>query len=330
MGPSSLSSWVYLIASTLSARGVDAARVFLQAKMSSSQLRDPNSRYPASSIRRLWLLAAEATGDPCFGMEVGRTWHPTSFHALGYAALASSTLREALEYVARYSRVVSSGARIDLSEQRGEVALRLASELDGANSDGEALRAPTQAGLAAITVLCRAAHGAPVELRRVTFAHRSHAGAARLEDFFACPIVFAAEHSALVFPAPALDAPLGTANAVLLGVNEQVLAHYDAHLEASELAARVRSQLLHSLPSGDLRQSSIARALHLSLRSMQRKLAKEGTSFRLMLDETRRRLAAQYAKDATLSAAEVAYLLGFSEASSFSRAKRRWRARRSR
>src|SRR5688572_21885026 len=111
MGPSSLSSWVHLIASTLNARGVDADEVFLRAKMSPGQLRDPNSRYPASQVRRLWLLAAETTGDPCFGMEVGRAWHPTSFHALGYAALASSTLREALAYVARYSRVVSSGAR---------------------------------------------------------------------------------------------------------------------------------------------------------------------------------------------------------------------------
>jgi AraC-like DNA-binding protein len=324
MGPSSLSSWVRLIASTLDSCGVDADEVFRRAKMPATQLREPNSRYPASGLQRLWLLAGEATGDPCFGMEVGRSWHPTSFHALGYAALASSTLRQALEYIVRYSRVVSSGARLALTGQGDEVELRLESHLDAPGPAAEALRAPAQAGLAAIVVLCREARGAPIELRRVTFAHQGHAGAARLERFFGCPIVFGANHSALVFPAAAVDAALGTANPVLLGVNEQVLARYHAHLESSELADRVRSQLLRSLPSGDVRQSSIARSLHLSLRSMQRKLADEGTSFRALLDETRRRLAEQYAKDETLSAAEVAYLLGFSEARSFSRARQRW------
>ena len=324
MGPSSLSSWVQLIARTLRARGINAEEVFRQAKLPPVQSRDPNARYPAGSLQRLWGLAAEATGDPCFGLEVGRAWHPTSFHALGYAALASASLCQALEYLVRYSRVVTSGARLELVEQRGEVVLSLASQLD---VDGEALRAPAQAGLAAIAVLCREARGAPVELRRVSFAHRAHEGARRLEDFFDCQVAFGAKQNALVFPLIGLDAPLGTANAVLLGVNEQVLAHYHAHLESSELAERVRSQLLRSLPSGDLRQSSVARSLNLSLRSMQRKLGEEGTSFRDVLDETRRRLAAQYAKDETLSSAETAYLLGFSEASSFSRARRRWRGR---
>src|SRR5688572_28233332 len=122
MGPSSLSSWVQLISRTLRARGTDDEEVFRRAKMP-PVIHDPNARYPAGGLQRLWLLAAEASGDLCFGMEVGRAWHPTSFHALGYAALASSTLRQALEYLVRYSRVVTTGARLALAEGRGEVAL---------------------------------------------------------------------------------------------------------------------------------------------------------------------------------------------------------------
>jgi AraC-like DNA-binding protein len=92
------------------------------------------------------------------------------------------------------------------------------------------------------------------------------------------------------------------------------------------VADRVRARLARTLPQGEVGQEAIARSLNLSLRSMQRKLRQEGTSFRELLEETRRSLAAQYGRDSTLSASEIAYLLGFAEASSFSRAMRRWRA----
>src|SRR5262245_10501079 len=91
MGPSTLSSWARLIASALAARGIDVEGLFRRAGMSIDQLEVPNSRYPLTAMQRLWALATEATRDPCFGLDVGRSWHPTTFHALGYSALASAT-----------------------------------------------------------------------------------------------------------------------------------------------------------------------------------------------------------------------------------------------
>jgi AraC-like DNA-binding protein len=117
---------------------------------------------------------------------------------------------------------------------------------------------------------------------------------------------------------------LPTANPVLLRVNEQVLTDYLARLERSEVTVQVQAKLIQLLPSGEVDESSIARALNLSLRSMQRKLKARGVSFRKLLDDTRRQLAEQYLKDSTLSVSEIAYLLGFAEVSSFSRAFRRW------
>ena len=115
MGPSTLSSWALLISRALTARGIDATDVFRRARLQPELLGDPNARYPLAGVQRLWALAIETTGDPCIGLEVGRSWHPTTFHALGYAALASGSLREALALVARYSRIVSTGARIEMT-----------------------------------------------------------------------------------------------------------------------------------------------------------------------------------------------------------------------
>lgn len=324
MGPSTLASWVLLIQRALAARGIDPDALLRQAKIDPAQLRDANARYPTAAVHRLWQLAAEATQDRCFGLEVGRTWHPTTFHGLGYSAIASASLREALGYLVRYSRVVATGARLELVDNGAETVLKGRSRPEEGATPPAAISLAVQAGVAAIAVLCREVKGANIALARVTFTQSDETCRSRLEAFFECPIAFGAPENALVFATAELDAPLPTANPLLARINEQALARYDAGLHSEQVAERVRAQLSRALPAGRFDQATIARSLNLSLRSMQRKLEREGTSYRELLDETRRQLAEQYSRDSTLSASEVAYLLGFEEASSFSRAMRRW------
>jgi AraC-like DNA-binding protein len=287
-------------------------------------LHDPNARYPVAAVQRLWALADDVTRDPCFGLEVGRTWHPTSFHALGYAALAAATLREALTYLVRYCHVVSTGARLALIDRDGESALLLEGRLGEHALAVSATRAPVQAGLAAIAVLCAQARGQTIDLRRVTLRQEEGGAGARLQGFFGCPVVFEAPENALLFLREQIDASLPSANAVLAQINAKAIDDYLARIESPHLSDRVRARLIRALPAGKVSEAGVARALNVSLRSMQRKLKEEGTSFRALVDDTRRHLASQHLSDSTMSLAEVAYLLGFSEASSLSRAMRRW------
>jgi AraC-like DNA-binding protein len=184
--------------------------------------------------------------------------------------------------------------------------------------------ASIDAGVASIVILCRQGRGGQVDPIHVRLARAQPACFGRLQDFFGCPIDFGGPENSLVFRASDLDAQLPTANPVLLRVNEQVLTDYLARLERSEVTVQVQAKLIQLLPSGEVEESSIARMLNLSLRSMQRKLKARGVSFRKLLDDTRRQLAEQYLKDSTLSVSEIAYLLGFAEVSSFSRAFKRW------
>lgn len=326
MGPSSLASWALLIARTLRRLGIDADSVFRAAHVAPSQLRAPTSRYPLAAVRRLWAAAAQASGDPCFGLEVGRAWHVTSFHALGYGALASATLREALARVARYCRVVSTGVRIDLVEHDRHAALELTSTVPGQGEDAS-LEPAAQAALAALTTLCREARGARVDPTQVLLVQPERRCAARLTAFFHCPIRFGAPSNALVFAAADLDAPLETSNPSLVRVNERAVRRYLASMGSAPAGHLARQQILATLPGGRVSQASVARALHMSVRTLQRKLASEGLVFRDVVDSARRQLAREYAKDRSITRSEIAYLLGYSEARSLSRAAARWKAR---
>src|SRR5438552_12072994 len=184
--------------------------------------------------------------------------------------------------------------------------------------------AAVQAALAALLVLCRVARGDPVTPRRVTLAQDKPEETVRLARFFGCVIEFNAPRNAIVFAADDLVRPLPAGNPVLAGINEHALDRYVAHIALDTLSDNVHSCITRLLPSGSVDQSKIADALNLSRRTMQRKLKKEGVTFSELLDETRMRLAQQYSKDSTLASAEVAYLLGFSDASSLFRAMKRW------
>lgn len=87
---------------------------------------------------------------------------------------------------------------------------------------------------------------------------------------------------------------------------------------------QVRTRIIEQLPAGTPRQDSIAGEVNISLRSMQRKLKEEGNSFNGLFDNTRHELAMYYIRETHRHLGEIAYLLGFSEPSSFTRAFRRW------
>jgi AraC-like DNA-binding protein len=90
------------------------------------------------------------------------------------------------------------------------------------------------------------------------------------------------------------------------------------------VAARVRALLLKAMPSGDLDQDGVARSLHQSASTLQRRLRAEGTSFQRLLDATRREQALEYLMEGRHSLANITFLLGFADQSNFTRAFRRW------
>jgi len=164
---------------------------------------------------------------------------------------------------------------------------------------------------------------------RVTIAHARSEGLAEYNRFFGCRTEFAAPCDAVVFQDEYRRLPVVSADPHL----SDILVHYCEETLASRKRARgsfrvrVENVIAPLLPHGKPRTSDVAGKLHLSPRTLARRLADEDLSFASVLEEMRRDLAMCYLEDAKLSISQVAWLLGFQEASAFTHAFRRWTGR---
>ena len=143
-------------------------------------------------------------------------------------------------------------------------------------------------------------------------------------ELFRCPIEFNSEHTTLVINLEAMDKRLTGSNDELAKLNEHIVIKYLAHLDKGDIVNRTRAAIIDGLGSGLVTETSVAESLHMTPRNLHRKLQKEDTAFKALMTEIRRDLAQQYIKDRSKTLTEIAFLLGFSEVSSFSRAYKGW------
>lgn len=318
---STLSSWARLIWEGLKTCGVDAEAVFREAGLDPAGLDVPGNRYPTTAMSRLWDLARKRSDEPCFGLIAAAQWHPTTWHGLGYAWLASSTLEEALHRLVRYVEILSTAADFSLSESDTSFRVVLGMSRDyGREPNWVAVDAVA----ANLVHMCRMTYGEDFNPSRVDFAHPGAGCRRRRSEFFRAPITYESGETALEIARSVATKPLSTANADLAHANERVIADYLADLRGGGTVARIRSRLIDELPSGAVTEKSVAESLNMSLRTLQRRLGEEDTTYKEVLDGTRRQLAERFVRDANLTLNEITYLLGFSEISSFSRSFKRW------
>ncbi len=316
MPSSTLATWPATILRALEARGIDAGALAAQAGIDPAAL-GPDARVPRAALNRLWALAVEATGDPAFGLQAARFTAQTTFHALGYAVLASSTLREAFERIIRYRRLIGDVIELSLRDD-GEVGRF---EIDVSAQPDVPFHAVD--AIAAISARqARLLRGC--DPRRATFARPEPRDTEPYRRTLRAPLAWDAPVNALEFARADLDAPLPAGNAELARANDEVLVRYLARLEHTRTSARVQQALLDALPGGVPSKPTIARALGMSARTLQRQLAAEGTSFSEVVDEARIALARTYVAEGRLSVTEIAFVLGFADTSTFSRAFKRW------
>ena len=267
--------------------------------------------------------AAEITGDDCFALTLAA--QPIDLRDVGllaYVGLSSKTLGEAIRNLARYVAVLNDAGRIELHLQ-GDPAIVAFDVIDAT------VRSRQQVTEFAIANLVRALRFItrrdlrPVE---VAFLHPRNRGIDVFERFFGCPVRFGQPRYAVFLAQSQLATPIATADHRLLGVLtsycQQVLA--DREQLSPGLRHEVERVLMNLMPRGEADTRTVARKLGVSVRTLSRKLKDGGASFLVILDELRADLGRKYLSDKSLSLAEVAYLLGYADASAFSHAFRRW------
>ena len=314
-----VASYTQAFASALEAAGVDPQEIFSEVGVGAQVTSDPLKRISNAEVSQLFHASVRATGNPCFGIEVGERMQPGNLHALGFAMLASVTLRDFYNRVCNYYRVVSRNADFEQEEEDGAsvlVARNLALSVCNETQDAwltmmvRFLRFLYQQELNPLWIdLCRPA---PV------------GGEQPFLDYFQCPVRFNCKELRIAIDSKIMDRELHGGSADLAQHHDQIVMQYLEKMEHKDVVNRVRRLITDELASGMLSKQGVAEKMNMSARNLQLKLAEQNTTFQETLDGTRQNLAAGYIEQSHLAITEIAYLLGFSDASNFTRAFRRW------
>jgi AraC-like DNA-binding protein len=303
--------------------GVSAATCLAGTGLTEDGLRNPECAVTAHQELRVIANLLEATGDPPgIGLEAGTRYHLTTYGMWGYALISSRSWRSAIDVGLRFIDLTFAFCHIWARDDGPARQL----VLETPNIPAGLRRFVVERDSVAIQTMQEELLGAPCPLLEVRFAFPVlTADVSRHTEIFGVAPEFAASESAMRFNPDVLDRPLPQYNEHTAALTQaqcrQLLAK---RLQHAGLAGQVRDQLLRH-PSAPPNAGRIAGVLHMSERTLRRRLAREGVSVRFLLDEIREQLAEELLISGGLTVAQVAERLGYVEISSFSQAFRRWK-----
>ncbi len=268
----------------------------------------------------LWRAVAEVSGDPAIGIKLGTETKMERFHPSGIAALSTENFGAAVNHLARYKRL-SVPEEIVQGHQNGEWSLQFVWTL-AVEAEPHVLVEHCFAWMLTIVRRGTGTQLSPVRLELVQ--PRAHVNA--LERHFGCPVVCGSSQNAIVFRSSDAELPFVTRNAELL---EMLAPQFELDLKQhtsgdDSFLELVRGAIQQRLTGHRPTTDDVARELHMSSRTLQRRLQESGSSFQRVLDEARHQMARYYLRNSVLELNEAAYLLGYEDANSFARAFRGW------
>ena len=309
----------------LQRQGIAPEALLAHAQLGPEVLGQRDQRIAASAYLTLLSEGVRLSGDPFLGLHLGESVRPGYYGVLGYLIMSCATLADALHRQARYASLVGNLGQVVLDDEPARL-------------DGEALvahrwqpllaqqqRQLSEETLAGWVSFGRWISGLDIAPTEVRFQHSAPADTSEHARIFRCPVQFDQPDNALVFPRRLLAAPLSQADAQVRGMLDAYADRLLAELNQGHgVLDRARLELARQLPEQGADLEAIAAALALTPRTLQRRLRESGLSFSQLVDETRQQLVLHYLRDPALELAEIAFLVGFSEAGSLARAFRRW------
>lgn len=284
-------------------------------------LGEGDARLAYADAAALWERLPAGHADPDLGLSFAETLTTAHLGVAGYFASTAETVGAALERVLRFHRLMKDPDELSITVTPDAV------RVVEAPPPGEARfpRHLAEAILGAYPVLMRQWTGLPVEVTSVRFQHAAPPDTRAHQRLFGCVPTFGARDNELVLVGAVARLPLRTADAALASYLEPVVVARLAALPAGDpLLGDLGRAVLDALPDGYPGIQRVARKLGLSSRSLQRRLEERSTRYQDVVDGIRHAAAVRLLSDATLSVAEVAFVLGFSDTSGFHRAFRRW------
>jgi AraC-like DNA-binding protein len=292
----------------LSAAGVDT-----------TTLADADARIPRRLGGEILQIAMRRTIDASLGLHAGERIESADFGVLDHAIRACPDVRRALLCTRRYTRLQDDNLDMHFVEDGDRVVWQIRNAVPSVLP----LTNDFQVTATLMNLNRRLGrHEAPLE---VHLRHTKPTNAAEYARVFRAPVRLGMPHNGLVFSRLLLDQPLPFANPQAFSVFDLMATRLLKELDRKDTTIdRVRRLVAVRIGRDGIGIGDIGGQLHMSEATLRRRLDEEGTTYKAIVDQVRRELAAQYLAEPQVALGEIAFLLGFSTQSAFGRAFRRW------
>ncbi len=316
---SSLSTYAAVILLVLEKNGYAVSDFETFSGIDLSNLVKNNERIPSNEISRIWDFAEQFTNNPEIGINAIEFFQPAAWKSLGFSLLCSRDIRDALERIVKYCSVLTDSLNFELHDTNNEINFSLTPAL-GFNYSSVQL----DYGLGCMLKMLGAIVPWELKLERVDLVRSTPENIEPYHDIFGSKIEFSSKTNNFYFELSEVDTSLPLHDPEAIAALDRVLESYLVKYGQSNFVRKTSKEIIRLLPGKAPTENDIAFAMNMSKRNLQRKLKDVDLTYGTLSTDIRRGLAKEYIRDLSLSLSEVAYLLGYSDQSTFTRAFGSW------
>jgi len=305
----------------LNKKGLSSATIQKALNYEFKDLESPDSTLPLNIYQQLWTLALTHTNDSQLGLRLALKPYNNEMNLVSHVFFNSNNLREGLKQYIRYFALINNSLRVELSTTEDQAILRFICE------QAEHYCSQDMEHTLALSVMRIKEHLNPkasIVLDEVQFQHQN-SDSSLYHKVFQCPVLFNQVHSSLIFKKKYLDYAFPKKSTHLFNF---LISHLEKLLSKlkkdDDLKQKVSRLVEKSLANGAIDAENIAQLVHMSRHTLYRRLKAEGVSYHELVDQIRKNKALELLKAKQHTLSEIAFLLGFSELSAFSRAFKKW------
>lgn len=306
-------------------KGADRAHLLDAVGLTEAAIENQDARIPLETYRTLIIAAKRATNSPAFVLHHALDTELKEISVVGLIVHSSKSMADSLHQLNRYAKLM---VEVDVMESGERFSIEPAPEgvwIVDNRPNPNSFPELTEANYARfVSEFSREFPDHPFALA-IEVTHSPPSYADEYEKVLRCPVTFNADRNAMLIGEHWLEQKFDDRIGYVFGIFTERADHLLKQLEADEsLRARIEAQILPDLHKGEVTVETAASNLGMSRQTLYRRLKEEGVTFAQILDDLRCRMASDYLSARKVSVNETAYLVGFSEASSFVRAFRRW------
>jgi AraC-like DNA-binding protein len=307
------------IPEVLASLGLDPAEVLAELGVERTVFENPDNVVSLLTLGRMLQYCTARARCPHFGLLVGQRANLQSLGLVGLAARYAPNVEAALQTIAAHFHLHNTGAQIAVSTDDRHAYL----SIDAHQSNIPAVNQFCDGALAGLCNVLRSLCGPEWRPTEIFLAHARPADVRPYRRIFRAPLRFDADRNVVVFPVAWITRALPASDPALTRLLQRQLATLDARY-AHSFPQQVRATLRSVLLSGNASAEHVAGLFSMHSRTLRRRLAASGVTFKALADEGRKTLALELLANTALDVSQIASALDYADSSAFTRAFRRW------